>query len=804
MFKDKTFEEIVAIMNTLSPEKLKHFYDLAQKIDTDDDKLYSKSNIEININANTPKKSLTYNKKIGYTLHDEIRDMQLRRGQTILMESNAGSGKTYSHLKVSSELDLEDESSNTVYVFSVPNSKQSNQNEVGDDLWEFGFVSVVGKKNKLKTDDGEHYIKKLKKGHRKFSCVYDLTHDVVQSAKDMGLEVVLLVDEAHKLVSKFRHEAIQGIEEAMKLADMRIMITATPDKCMMRFKYDEIFELTDSNPQYNIKNFEIVYTDMWQATLRRKIAKACKLGQRPLVNLSVKLEDIDALAEALRKDGYIVEVASSVNAKSKVFEEIVATGTIPKGIDIVLCTSAIEVGISIKSQDIVPMMVSTDAFKFNSDNVIQFFARPRKSVKKGILILKNKFEDAQKVLYDVKKTGKNDEFKKVYNLDYYMNRVNAEANEIKISMARDLKELTDMYGVRTAIDHIKDRIIREFKYTHSLVIFDEYALDFYIDNIAVINRACQLRDMALITGGILELQTFFIGKIFYEKLSIKYDNLQSVDEAQMKKLRKSIKEEKNIKQKHKLIKEAQEERFREYFKDEEFLRLLPKLAANKLDVLNIKEYNTKITFKELMAFKRSPLFNIVVKASVHLTIDEIAKMVTSRYYGNEEYISLSDMEKICTTSSNVTQNKIGSHNNDKSAYNVLTNIIDDLKTKGGKKAPERIMLSKKIMIMLYSELVRTNHYQGKKIKEILKDAPPKKKFNYKNYYTDKKISTLEKALIGKDGRIKPASQDKLIREIERIYNINTYEVKGSSYLYIVDKLAKFDFDKHLNDALSCK
>ena len=55
MFKDKTFEEIVAIMNTLTPQKLKHFYDLAQKIDTDDDKLYSKSNIEININANTPK-----------------------------------------------------------------------------------------------------------------------------------------------------------------------------------------------------------------------------------------------------------------------------------------------------------------------------------------------------------------------------------------------------------------------------------------------------------------------------------------------------------------------------------------------------------------------------------------------------------------------------------------------------------------------------------------------------------------------------------------------------------------------------
>lgn len=806
MLKDKTFEEVVDIMNALSPTKLKHLYDLALKINYDDENLYSRDMVRVDINGKTKRTILTYKKKIGYTLHNEMKELQTRRNQIVMVIGNAGGGKTYIQLKVAKELDLESKDDNVVYIFVGPGSKQMNQNEVNDDLWEFGFKSVVGKNNKLETDDGEHYAKKLKKGHRKFSVVYDLTYDVVKEAKKQGLEVVLVVDECHKLVSHFRGDAIKGIREAMKMADMVTMMTATPEKCLLHFKYDEIIELVDEDVQTNIGDFNITYTDKCDETLRREIYKALKFKTRPLVKLDWSLDDINALAKSLEEEGYIVEVLSSKNTSSEVFKSIVENGIIPDGIDIVLCTSTVEAGISLKSKDITPIMVCNSISRFNSDNTIQFFARPRKKVKKGILILKNTFEDINKALADMKGLGDNPEYKKVYGIEYYMNRANAEANEMKITMSRDFKELCKTCNVRAAVDYIKDRMAREFKRTKTLVQFDEYSLEFCIDKVGIIERACQLRDMALIGGGLPTLQTFFIGKIFYDKLTISYDDVEALPEEEKKVLKEKVKATKEKKKVSKEAKKAKDEEYREYFKDEEFLKLLPDLVSGKLDVMSIKKYNTDKTLKELKEFKKSSAYNVLIKSTVHFSIDEIARMMTSRYAECGEYMSLSDIEKMCDTASNVIQNGLGAHNNDKSSYNVLVPISDYFKTKGNTKAPERVMISKNLFIILYCELVRTKQsgFTSPKIKKILEDAPPKSKFNWKTYYTDKKISALEKALTRKDGSIKPASMAKLVKQLERIYNINTYKVKGKEYLYICDKLKSFDFEYHLNNLLNSK
>lgn len=805
MLKDKTFEEVVDIMNALSPTKLKHLYDLALKINYDDEDLYSRDMVRVDINGKTKRTILTYKKKIGYTLHNEMKELQTRRGKVVMVIGNAGGGKTYIQLKVASELDLESEDNNVAYIFIGPGSKQMNQNEVNDDLWEFNFKSVVGVKNKLKTDDGEHFSKKLKKGHRKFSVVYDLAYDVVKEAKAQGLEVVLVVDECHKLVSHFRGDAIKGVRKAMEMADMVTMMTATPEKCLLHFKYDEIIELIDEDAQTNIGDFNITYTDKCDETLRREIYKALTFKTRPLVKLDWSLDDINALAKSLEEEGYIVEVLSSKNADSKVFQSIVENGIIPDGIDIVLCTSTVEAGISLKSKDITPIMVCNNISRFSSDNTIQFFARPRNEVNNAVLILKNTFEDIKKALADMKGLGNNPEYKKVYGIEYYMNRANAEANEMKITMSRDFKELCKTCNVRAAVDYIKDRMAREFKRTKTLVQFDEYSLEFYVDKVGVIERACQLRDMALIGGGLPTLQTFFMNKIFYDKLTISYDDVEALPEEEKKALKEKVKATKEKKKEANKNKKAKDEEYREYFKDEEFLKLLPDLVSNKLDVMSIKKYNTDKTLKELKEFKKSSAYKVLVNA-VHFSIDEIARMMTSRYVECGEYMSLSDIERMCDTASNVIQNGLGAHNNDKSSYNVLVPISDYFKTKGNTKAPERVMISKNLFIILYCELVRTKQsgFTSPKIKKILEDAPSRSKFNWKTYYTDKKISALEKALTRKDGSVKPASMAKLVKELQQIYNINTQVKNGKEYLCIDSKLKSFDFEYHLNNLLNSK
>ena len=189
-----------------------------------DDTLYRGLSYKKDINRDTLRLIKKYRNKIGYQLGGEIQSMLSRRGEVILMIANAGGGKTYVILKEMNELSKKKCNDNVRYIITVPTFNQSNQNEKSDVLSMFKAKSIVGSR------DGRKKVEVNSMTDRLFSCVYDKALDLVEILKSNGHEVVLVIDECHKLIAdnNFREEAITNLEKARDLSDQVIMMTATP------------------------------------------------------------------------------------------------------------------------------------------------------------------------------------------------------------------------------------------------------------------------------------------------------------------------------------------------------------------------------------------------------------------------------------------------------------------------------------------------------------------------------------------------------------------------------------------------
>lgn len=793
---EMTVEELLSCgINIVSDARYKKIKLEQKEKDYSNKNLYRGIHIDLNRNIKVIPKKLYYEGKIGYKLKADVTRILQMRGKTILFVANAGGGKTYTMLDISSKLVEMDEDKKTVYILTVPNSRQSNQNQVGEDYINFGFKSIVGKGNKLEVEGKEITVEEmLMTNHRKFSCVYDLTIDIVEKAKKLGLEVVLIIDEAHKLVNTFREGALNGIEKASLIADMVIHMTATPDKCKAHYSYDEIYELIDEKPLKNIGKFKIVYTDNWQLTLRRAIKRNRGDKKISLINID-SLEEIKALKSVLEKEGYIVEVLTSENKESDVFKEIEKTGLISDDVDVVLCTSVVECGISIKSTNIRAISVVRNCMKFDADNTIQFFARPRKKIDEGMLIVKNTYENISEAIKNIN-SREYEEFRNIYDMKYYLSSANDEAvgayKELKISLVKALAE----GGKSWAIARIKQSMKRE---RGGLAIeLDEEKLELHINSKKVIMNAFAHKDSILISSALPTLKTFFEGKIFYDDIEIISDNTDEVTEEE----REEIQASKEEKKANREMKKEKNDIYREWFKDEEFLKLLPLLMTDELNRITIKKFNVDMSLRELIEFKDSSLYETIKENCLeNFRIGDIAKIVTSTYKTSGEYISLTAIKEICELREYVEQNKIGYSENLKGNYHTIRKLVEFYK-KGENKS---IKLNKNLGIILYAELTRTRRpgYTNKQVLEIVKDAP-KKNFDWKKYYTSDKIKKLESAISSKNGGIKPSIKNKVKKEIGKVYGVSSYWQDKKEYTDINNPIKIFSLNTVLEEIISSK
>lgn len=794
------------------------------------------------INKDTKITTLKYKDKIGYNLKKEIKTMLKRRNETILMVANAGGGKTYSIMECSSEL-LE-ENDKVAYVLPVPNTSQAIQNEVSEDLKQFGFNRVVGVK------EG----KRIKINAKKplYSPVFDKTLEVVEELKRQGYEVVLIVDECHKLVKDtYRHKALLELDIAVIKADLTVMMTATPRMNLNYYKYDEIFKLEDLEVKNNLQLLRPIYTKNWSVTLLREIKKAIKKGLKPLIRLNSKKE-IEVFMEKLKEAGISSEMLTSETKDSEIFKSIQETGTVGDTAQVLFCTSVIECGISLKATDIVPIEVIRTANDFDKDNSTQFFARPRKQVAEGIMIIKQ---------YDMNLNTDKNSILELHDYKWYFEKVskmvNAQYSYIKAQLEMNLETKGFEYAKEQL--EIEMAILKNNKNVINVIEADFINLNVYIDNKKLIQRVYSEMDKDIVVKSPLQLKKTFEGLIFYEnevKVEVDevYNNLKDlidngvkpklsdnkedkrlleilnknkiksnlenivldiynetldmnmVKELQAHKLYEYLKEQvktfndinylKEIRREVTNTKRLKEEDYRELLNDKNFVKAIPDIAEKKINADNIKKYGLDISLHDIIDFRETGLFKQIWDTSKVFSSKEAIMIAKHKYKdskGNEKYISKADVKDICEIKYFIEKSK---DFKGLTKYDLIYNILINKKLrtdKNGKNKLVQINLTDDLLTEITTELVRNKFYNNKEITKVVKEIEMEM-FLLENpseyeFYSKENIKKLEMA---SSSQLK----NKVVRDINKIFKIGE-DSKG--YMAVNAPYKKFSLEKYIKE-----
>lgn len=661
------------------------------------------------INRDTRRLYKHYKKKIGYQLSGTIESMLMRRGQLILMLANAGGGKTYVMLEQMAKLSMVEANENVRYVIAVPNRNQSNQNQKSNTLSQFKAKSVVG------TPDGKRKIEINTITDKIFSCVYDKALDVVEILKLAGHEVVLVVDEAHKLIAdnNFRGDAIGNLEKATQMADQAIMMTATPRRCLEYYKFTEIYHLIDDEAQNNIDNFRIVLSELGKFTLYNEIKKFLNqkvkvtevkeyevyedtlevippetllemLEEAKYRNVRVKtdtyitneehefeskvlvrlnsIKEIDKYMMILNRAGIKCEKLTRDEKDGDVFKSIEEQSRILSEARVIFCTSVVECGVSLENQDIFLIEYIRRAQDFDHDNTIQFFARARKRIGQGVLIIpdytnielrkKAKAEAKEKGLKETDLFKKKDftasrkrvtdekELKKIESrYDTIKNKFMIDENEFAnmdyTVMETKLNMIKARRGEEQARQFLKDEMeVAKLNPSYINVIeADLENLKIYINKKSIVDRAVKEMDKDIIRNKVWMLIDYFEGKIFYDNISIEHCTIidEIAKDAEVaKKYKDMAKFMSEINKAQKIVKGMKEDEARELLKDEEFTKLLDDIVEGNIYKENIEEYTDKYEIKDILSFKESNIYGEYKKLIKIFSNEEALTLLTTQ------------------------------------------------------------------------------------------------------------------------------------------------------------------------------
>lgn len=340
-----------------------------------------------NKESNIKKYYYEYNILDNKDNEEVLRDI-LTRKERNLMISKAGSGKTYSLLKVASKLD-------ELTVLSVPNRSQALQIKQEYNAKGIKCEAIVGDV-KVSEVDGTNNL---------LIVVYDKLIEVLNYFKVDNL----IIDEAHNLVLATYRKILDNIEENFTSNNI-LYLTATPNS-LMYLAFDNVFEFEQRVPSVYPENYRIIkYKESLNKSLLDIILDNISNGKKTLIRLNDK-ETTRKIKEALENLNHKV---GFINSNEKGFyidedtEEIVyynelTNSVINKSIlpncDAYFTTCILDQGINITSidgadlKDLEVIYCIKNAKDCMIDNIIQLESRVRSSYYRFSILVKETEED---------------------------------------------------------------------------------------------------------------------------------------------------------------------------------------------------------------------------------------------------------------------------------------------------------------------------------------------------------------------------------------------------------------------------
>lgn len=294
------------------------------------------------------KKPVTYTterQKVKEHIPVELAVELIERKQRILVDSPTGSGKSTAFIGASKQLAKSE--NNRFFIFAVPTRTLAEQL-----ARKHGVLAVTG--------DKENIYKSIfayqKVGNRVFVATYDMAANLINTLKDwhkVGSSFCLIVDEIHKYVTdynrSYRYEAITNLHQASKEATSFIGLSGTTQD-ILKSEFDIIIQIDNGKPSSPCQEFAVYTYEKQKDALPSlvKLIEAWTTQRKMLIYVQSK-EQIATLYDLLRKRGIVTRTISAAEKKNSTYKALIEHETVPDNVQVILATSVIADGISIKN-----------------------------------------------------------------------------------------------------------------------------------------------------------------------------------------------------------------------------------------------------------------------------------------------------------------------------------------------------------------------------------------------------------------------------------------------------------------------
>lgn len=284
----------------------------------------------------------------------DIAKELLQRKQKILVSSPTGSGKTTAFINAFKELSSKDFH---FYIFSAPTIALSEQIAA-----EHQLPCITGGMQNLRYE----VTNMAAAGSRVFVSTYDKTSELISLLENdleignkLKAEYTIVVDEIHKYTEayNYRFVAIDNLERLSSLATSLIGLSGTVED-ILKDKFDTLIEIDTGNKKspcldyrvftYDTNENGVVTADNADVMLL-PVVRGLLQQSRVLLFINNK-ERIKRIARLLKKEGITCQTVSSDDRKSATYTNIVESGEIEDGVQVVISTTVLADGISIKNK----------------------------------------------------------------------------------------------------------------------------------------------------------------------------------------------------------------------------------------------------------------------------------------------------------------------------------------------------------------------------------------------------------------------------------------------------------------------
>ncbi len=334
-----------------------------------------------NVSEAIPRESIKVNDGIPTALAIEL----IQRRERLLIDSPTGSYKTTAFMNAFKELANKDYH---YYIFTAPTIPLTQQ--IAKD---HNVMCVTGGMSNLRSD----IMSKAVSGHRVFVATYDKTAELI-SYLENGIsygnkppEFTIVVDEVHKFTEayNYRFAAIDRLEMLTNSAVSFIGLSGTPED-ILKDGFDKLIKIDTGNSKSPCLDYRVfTYNKMDEADVMLiPVIRGLLHQTRVLLFINSK-DRIKRIARMLGREGISTKTVTSDTKQSATYLNIVEKGEIEDSVQVVIATTVLADGISLKNGINWSCVVAADRGSpiFNPSTIKQISNRFRKDYRYFCLYL---------------------------------------------------------------------------------------------------------------------------------------------------------------------------------------------------------------------------------------------------------------------------------------------------------------------------------------------------------------------------------------------------------------------------------